>query len=87
LIANLFIMATADNIRNNIIDKLLTISNKEYLNALFQMVENSKVDSDKVKLSDEQILMLQMSEKDIKKGKLIDQKNLDKEDLKWLKEI
>ena len=36
----------ADNIRNNIIDKLLTISNKEYLSALYQLVQNSSIDND-----------------------------------------
>ena len=80
-------MASVDNIRNSIIDKLLTITNKEYLAALYQMVQNSAVESDKVKLTDEQILMLQMSDDDIKNGRLIEQKQLDKEDLKWLREL
>lgn len=80
-------MASIDNIRNNIIDKLLTITNKEYLSALYQMVQNSAIDNDKVKLTEEQILMLQMSDDDIKNGRLIEQKQLDKEDLKWLREL
>lgn len=78
-------MASVDNIRNGIIDKLLTISNKDYLNALYQLVQSSSVDKDKVKLTDEQILMLKLSDKDIKNGKLISQSQLDKDDLKWLK--
>lgn len=41
-------------------------------------------DTNKVKLTEEQILMLQMSEEDIKIGHLIDQKQLDKDDLRWL---
>lgn len=36
-------------------------------------------------LTEEQILMLQLSDKDIKNGKLISQSQLDKDDLKWLK--
>lgn len=79
-------MTTTDHIRNGIIEKLLTISNKEYLTALFQLVKNSPVDGDNVKLTKEQIVMLNMSEKDIKNGKLISQSQLDKADLKWLKE-
>lgn len=79
------IMNRADILRNNIIDKLLTISNKDYLSALYQLVENSSVDNDIVKLSDEQILMLNLSDKDIEAGKLISQDDLDKRDMQWLK--
>lgn len=78
-------METVDNIRNGIIDKLLTISNKDYLIALFQVIKNSTTDQDIVKLSEEQILMLKLSESDIKNGKLIPQIQLDKTDLEWLK--
>jgi hypothetical protein len=78
-------METVDNIRNGIIDKLLTISNKDYLIALFQVLKNSTSEQDIVKLSDEQILMLNLSESDIKNGKLIPQNQLDKTDLEWLK--
>lgn len=76
----------ADNIRNNIIDKLLTISNKEYLSALYQLVQNSSIDNDIIKLSNEQILMLQLSENDIKNGRILTQEQIDKIDLKWLEE-
>ena len=80
-------MATIDHIRNGIINKLLTISNKNYLAALSQLVENSYTEKDTVKLTDEQILMLQLSDNDIKSGKIISQAQLDKSDLKWLKEL
>ncbi|OFY83033.1 MAG: hypothetical protein A3F72_18715 [Bacteroidetes bacterium RIFCSPLOWO2_12_FULL_35_15] len=78
-------MSTTDILRNNIIDKLLTISNKDYLSALYQLVKTSAVDKDIVELPEEQILMLQLSDEDIKNGKLISQAQLDKDDLKWLK--
>lgn len=80
-------MANIDTIRNSIIEKLLTISNEKFLNALYQLVENSSMNQDKVKLTKEQILMLQLSERDIKTGRLIAQSQLDKNDLKWLKEL
>ncbi len=80
-------MATIDHLRNGIINKLLTISNRNYLAALFQLVENSSLEKDTVKLTEEQILMLQLSDNDIKTGKLITQAQLDKSDLKWLKEL
>ncbi len=78
-------MTTVDNLRNSIIDQLLTISNQEYLSALHQLVEKSALSSDTVQLSKEQILMLQMSDKDIASGRLITQDELDKSDLEWLK--
>jgi hypothetical protein len=80
-------MRTIDILRNNIIDKLLTINNKDYLSALYQLVNKSSVDNDTVKLTEEQILMLQLSDDDIKDGNLISQNRLDKDDLQWLKEM
>ena len=41
----------------------------------------------KIKLTKEQIIMLKLSNKDIKEGKLISHSQLDKADLKWLKEM
>jgi hypothetical protein len=78
-------MAQVDVIRNGIIDKLLTISDKEYLMALLRLVDNSSVEDDKIKLTKEQKLMLEMSEVDIQNGRTISQNDLDKNDLEWLK--
>jgi len=80
-------MNQTDILRNNIIEKLLTISNKEYLAALYQLVDNSSGDSDFIKFSKEQILMLQLSDKDIAEGRLSSQKDVDKNDREWLKEL
>ena len=80
-------MATVDNLRNNIIEKLLTISNKDYLTALYQLVEKSSIDNDIVKLTREQVLMLNLSEEDIENGRLISQDQLDSDDLEWLKKL
>ena len=74
-------MCTTDILRNDIIDKLLTISNKDYLSALYQLVNSSSVGQDTLQLSEEQDLMLQLSDKDIKNGKLISYDQLDKDDL------
>ncbi len=78
-------MITIDDLRNNIIDKLLTISNQKYLEAIYKIVENSSVNQSTVLLTDEQIRMLQLSEDDIKNGRLIDQTEVEQQDLKWLK--
>ena len=80
-------MSAADNIRNNIIDKLLTISNKDYLSALYQLVSTSSVNEDIVQLSESQILMLNMSDEDIKNGRIVPYDELDKIDLEWLKSL
>ena len=80
-------MNRIDILRDSIIDKLLTISNKDYLTALYQLLNKSSVDTDVVELSEEQRIMLQLSEHDILNGNLISQVELDKSDLKWLKEL
>ncbi len=73
--------------RNNIIDKLLTINNKDYLFALYKLVNKSSADNDSMKLTKEQILMLHLSDEDIESGNLISHDQLVKDDLKWLKEM
>ncbi len=80
-------MNRVDTLRNNIIDKLLTISDGDYLAAIFRLINNNPKEEDIVKLSDEQKLMLQLSEKDIENNNFIPQNELDKADLKWLKEL
>ena len=80
-------MATVDTLRNDLIGKLLSISNKDYLQALNKLVENSSSAQEKVQLTEEQILMLQLSEDDINAGRLTLQQDLDKSDLEWLKEL
>ena len=80
-------MDAADQIRNNIIDKLLTISNKDYLTAIFQLLDKSSVGNDIIKVSPEQRIMLEMSEKDILNNRFISQEDIDKSDLEWLKEL
>lgn len=80
-------MTGADNIRNSIIDKLLTISNKDYLLALYKLVSTSNVNEEIIQLSEAQILMLNMSEDDIKNNRIVSQEELDKMDLEWLKSL
>lgn len=80
-------MASADKIRNGIIDKLLTINNQDYLNALQKLIEKSSVDEDIIKLSEEQKLMLEFSDDDVKNNRVIPQDQLDKEDLEWLRSL
>ena len=78
-------MTNIDEIRNSIIDKMLQISDRDYLLALFKLVDNSSVVADKYKLTEEQKLMLEMSEADIQYNRVISQNDLDKMDTEWLK--
>jgi hypothetical protein len=80
-------MTTIDKIRNGLIDKILSIKNKEFLEALDKLISSSTADSEIVELSDEQKAMLQMSESDIENGRLISQTEMDKRNLEWLNAI
>lgn len=77
-------MATVNKIRSGLIDKILTIRNKEFLLALDNLISSSATDSDMVKLTAEQKQMLEMSEADIQNGHLISQEAMDKRNLEWL---
>lgn len=77
-------MATVDEIRNQLIDKILTIKNREFLEALDQLIPSGASESEAVQLTDEQRMMLEMSAKDIKEGKLISKEAMDKRHLEWL---
>ncbi len=80
-------MATVDKIRTGLIDKILSIRNKDFLEALDKLISSSKSESEIVELTDEQKTMLEMSENDIKTGKLISQKAINKRNLEWLNAI
>lgn len=80
-------MASVDKIRNGLIDKILTINNKDFLEALDKIISTSSSYSGTVKLTKEQQEMLAMSEEDIKNGKLISQEEMDKRNLEWLNEL
>jgi len=75
-------MATVDNLRNGLIEKILSIKNKAFLEALDTLI--STLESETVALSKEQKAMLEMSEQDIKDGKFISQEAMDKRNLEWL---
>ncbi|HLU88985.1 MAG TPA: hypothetical protein VKX33_05205 [Cyclobacteriaceae bacterium] len=77
-------METVDKIRRELIDKILTITDKNLLVELDHLVSSSSIDTETVGLTDEQKEMLEMSEADIQKGQLISQDAMDKRNLEWL---
>lgn len=77
-------MATVDDVRNGLIDKILSIKNKDFLEALDKLISSSTSEFEIVELSNEQKTMLEMSERDIKEGNVISQEAMDKRNLEWL---
>ena len=47
-------MATVDKIRTGLIDKILSIKNKDFLEALDKLISSSKSESEIVELTNEQ---------------------------------
>lgn len=77
-------MATVDKIRSGLIDKILSIKNKDFLVALDNLISSSSAENEVVELTAEQREMLEMSEADIKNGRLISQEAMNKRNLEWL---
>jgi len=77
-------MATVDKIKNGLISKIISINNKDFLEALDKLISSSFSESNVIELTKEQKMMLEMSEEDIKNGKLISQEAMDKRNLEWL---
>ena len=80
-------MATISDIRSGLIDKILAIKNKELLQALDQLIATTSSVSNIIETTSEQKIMLEMSEEDIKNGKLISQEEMIKRNLEWLNEL
>lgn len=77
-------MLTVESVRNGLIDKILSINNKDFLVALDRLISSTSSESELVELTNEQKLMLEMSEQDIKKGNVISQEAMNKRNLEWL---
>ena len=78
-------MATVDKIRNSLINKIISIRDKEILEAIDKLVSLSA--SDTVELTNEQKELLQMSEDDIDNELLMSHEQMNKRNLEWLNEI
>ncbi|NEW79249.1 MAG: hypothetical protein GZ086_07425 [Gelidibacter sp.] len=76
-------MTGIDNIKNNLIDRILATKNEKLLKAISNIFESTQSD-DIVSLTSEQIEMLLMSDKDIESGNIISESELNDADSKWL---
>jgi hypothetical protein len=77
-------MATSDNIRNRIIEKILAIRNEKLLISLEKLLSSSKAEEEIISLTREQELMLLMSEDDIKYGRTTSHEDLMNRTEEWL---
>ncbi len=78
-------MTSSSDIRNQVIDQLMAIKDANYLRALSDMIKSSHVQEGTVPLTEEQKIMLAMSDDDIQTGRTIDQLTLNERELEWLK--
>ena len=76
-------MKSVDKLRTDLINKILSIEDKEVLVALDKIVSTPSPE-EIVQLTTDQNALLDMSENDIQNGKLIDQQKLDQMDREWL---
>jgi hypothetical protein len=76
-------MNALENIKNNLIDRILATKNVRLLEALNNIFDSTQAE-EIISLSSEQIEMLSMSEKDIQDGNFISESELKKRDSKWL---
>ena len=75
---------TTTSIRSNIINKISQIDDKAFLQAINSIIEN-KTESGVYKLSKQQLVEINKSEKEIAKGKFVSNESLNKEVSQWLK--
>ena len=76
-------MASIVQLRNTLIDRLLTVKDSEVLASILKMLDATSED-EVYEVSDLQRLVLLQSESDIANGRTISQEDLDREDRKWL---
>lgn len=80
-------MPTVQKLQSGLIDKIQSIKDKDLLEALDKLISSSASGPEFIKLTNEQRVMLEMSEEDIKSGNLISQEAMDKRNLEWLNEM
>lgn len=77
-------MSTVEQIRNGLIEKISSIEDEEILKALDQLISSTSSELEIIELTDAQKKMLEMSEDDIRHGRLISQEAMDERNAEWL---
>lgn len=78
-------MATTEQIRNNLIDKLLTIRNRNIIAALDNLLEKTLKEKSIYTTSEQQKLIFKASELDIQNWDLFSDEEINKEEDSWLR--
>ncbi|MCW5910907.1 MAG: hypothetical protein KIT62_07525 [Cyclobacteriaceae bacterium] len=76
----------SSEIRDRLIDQILSINDTDYLLALSKLIEAAKVELPVISLTEDQKMMIEMSEVDIVTGRVIEQSKLTAREMKWLSE-
>jgi hypothetical protein len=79
-------MNSKKEIKHRLIDKISSCKNEKLLARIDQLMESSTSEEDVVLLTKEQKRMLKMSDRDIEEGEVISQRELNRDDLEWLRE-
>lgn len=79
-------MATIVEMKNELIDQIMAIDDKDLLVDLSNFVTFRTETDEPIKLSQYQKLMLEMSEEDFKHGRTISHEDLMRKTSEWLKE-
>jgi hypothetical protein len=77
-------MNSTDFLRSQVISKLLTVRDEKFLLALGELLDNNPVADEVIKLTDDQIQVLKLSDIDNEYNRIMSQEQLDEEDLQWL---
>jgi hypothetical protein len=83
-VSNFIEMASTEQIRNNLITKLLAIRNKDILAAIDRLLVTTIKEEDLYKTSERQKLLLKASELDIQNGDLFLDEEIKQEEDLWL---
>ena len=79
-------MATVENLRNKLIEKILTIRSKSFLEALDVLISHGEQEQPSDNFNAAQIEMLKMGLADLENENTISQEELDRIDEEWLNE-
>jgi len=77
-------MKAVEELRNGLIEKIMAIQNKDYLEVLDRLISINISNSDLIELNEAQKELLEMSEKDISEGRLISHEEMIKRNSEWL---
>ena len=77
---------SAENLKYNILDKLISVEDEGLLKKINALIENIDLEERPIRVTDAQSQMLLNSEQDILNDNLISDEDVNEEEDQWLKE-